>query len=56
MLVREITIAFQEGQFVTSFGQKGEAPGHFKGVYGLAVDGCGVVYVCDDRKNCVQVF
>ena len=43
-----------EGQFVTSFGRKGEGPGEFKCPRGLAVDNSGVVYVCDNNR--VQVF
>ena len=45
-----------EGQFITSFGRKGEGPGEFYGPYGLAVDNCGVVYVCNCGNNRIQCF
>ena len=41
-----------QGKFVKSFGLKG--PGRVP--YGIAVDACGVVYVCDRDNNRVQVF
>ena len=44
-----ITVFTVEGQFVTSF-DCGFKPN------GLAVDNCGVVYVCNCEGNCVQVF
>ena len=45
-----------EGQFITSFGRKGEGPGDFNYPVGLAVDNCGVVYVCDRINNRIQCF
>ena len=45
-----------EGQFVTSFGRKGRCPGEFNIPVGLAVDNCGVVYVCDSDNNRIQCF
>ena len=45
-----------EGQFVTVFGRKGGGAGEFRSPYGVAVGDCGVVYVCDDRNNRIQVF
>ena len=45
-----------EGQFVTSFGIKGRGPGEFNYPVGLAVDNCGVVYVCDHLNNRIQCF
>ena len=40
-----------EGQLVRSFGHGGETAPN-----GLAVDGCGVVYVCNHLKFCVHLF
>ena len=45
-----------EGQFVTSFGRKGEGPGELNSPDGIAVDDCGVVYVCDSGNNRVLMF
>ena len=50
---RRISVFTREGQFVTSFGADIAkfAP------YGLAVDDCGVVYVCDcGSNNSIQIF
>ena len=44
------------GHFLTSFGKKGEAKGEFNLPRGVAVDSCGVVYVCDYLNNRVQLF
>ena len=47
MLVREVIIECvrftSEGQFVTSFGKKGEGLGEFNMPLGVAVDNSGVV-------------
>ena len=49
-----ISVFTSEGQFVTSFGKAGKKPGEFTLPCGLAVDDCGVVYVCD--RHCLQLF
>ena len=38
---------------MTSFGGKGKRPGEFNG---LAVDNCGVVYICDTGNDRIQIF
>ena len=45
-----------EAQFVTSFGRKGEGPGEFNRPFGLAVDNCGVVYVCYHNNKHIKCF
>ena len=47
-----VSVFTSEGQFVRSFGKKGE---EFECPRGLAVDS-GVVYVCDCKKDCIQLF
>ena len=47
---QRVSVFTSEGQFVTSFGSELACAG------GLAVDDCGVVYVCDWSKNCIQMF
>lgn len=42
-----VSVFTSEGQLLKEFGKKGEGPGEFKGLRGLAVDSTGVVYVCD---------
>ena len=44
------------GQFVTAFGQKGKGDGEFNLPFGISVDECGIVYVCDFKNNRVQLF
>ena len=51
-----ITVFTPEGQFVLSFGRKGQGPGEFYFPSGVAVDDSGVVYVCDTFNNCVVLF
>ena len=51
-----ISVFTSEGQFVTSFGKAGKKPGAFTYPCGLAVDDCGVVYVCDQDRHCIQLF
>ena len=50
---RRVSVFTCEGQFVTSFGRKVEGPGE---TFGLAVDNCGVVYLCDRSNNHIQYF
>ena len=51
-----ISVFTSEGQFVTSFGNYGMKPGEFNYPCGLAVDDCGVVYVCDQNCHRIQLF
>ena len=51
-----VSVFTSEGQFVTSFGSRGEGPGQFACPRGLAVDSTGVVYVCDYNNSRVQLF
>lgn len=44
------------GQLVKSFGREGHGPGMFDFPYGITVDDCGVVYVCDHRNGRLQLF
>ena len=50
-----ISVFTSDGQFVTSFGRKGQEPGEFDNPCGLAV-GRAVVYVCDYINNSILVF
>ena len=49
-----VSVFTSEGQFVTSFGRRGQGPGEFNYPCGITVDNSGVVYVCDCRqfKSC----
>ncbi len=51
-----VSVFTLEGQFVTSFGSNGKGPGQFNHPAGLAVDSSGVVYVCDNWNDHVQLF
>ena len=51
-----VSVFTSEGQFVTSFGQRGHGPGEFMYPRGLTVDSNGVVYVCDLCNNRLQLF
>ena len=51
-----ISIFSPSGRFVKSFGREGGRPGEFSRPRGIAVDNCGVVYVCDYSNHRVQVF
>lgn len=51
-----VSVFTSEGQFVTAFGKEGMEPGEFSNPYGLAVDSCGVLYVCDVKNKTIQVF
>ena len=51
-----ILVLTPEGQFLTMFGREGRGPGEFWGPRGLAVDDCGVVYVCDRENNRIQMI
>ncbi len=49
---RRISVFTSDGQFITSFGGLGK----FDSPRGLAVDACGVVYVCDYIHDHIQLF
>ena len=51
-----ISVFTSDGQFVVSFGNEGEQPGEFNRPNGLAVDSCGVLYVCDTDNERIQLF
>ena len=44
------------GKFLTEFGKMGAEPGEFDTPAGIAVDGDGYVYVCDQMNSRIQVF
>ena len=50
-----VSVFTSEGEFLKSFGSWGSRPGQFQGPYGIAVGG-GVVYVCDNNNDRVQLF
>ena len=54
--IHRVSVFTSAGQFVTSFGSVGNGPGQFDYPRGLAVDGSGVVYVCDGWNHRVQLF
>ena len=45
-----------DGQFVATWGKKGNGNGEFHAPYGVAVDGSGYVYVTDKWHNRIQKF
>ena len=51
-----VSVFTLEGRFLTSFGSEGAEPGQFRWPCGLAVDGNGVVYVCDSDNKNVRAF
>ena len=51
-----IGVYTSSGQLVKTFGGTGSGPGQFDWPYGLAVDTCGVLYVCDRNNHRVQIF
>lgn len=55
-LNHRISVFTSEGQFVMLFGKRGSRPGEFEFPYGLAVDESGVLYVCDNVTNRLQIF
>ena len=53
---RCVSVFSRDGQFVASFGKRGNKEGEFNWPYGICIDCDGFVYVCDYRNNRVQVF
>ncbi len=51
-----VSVFTLEGQFLKSFGCHGSGPGQFRLPRGLAVDSSGVLYVCEEGNNRVQLF
>ena len=49
-------MSLSDGQFLTSFGTKGEGHCKFKNPVGIAVDTSGIVYVCDTGNNKIKIF
>jgi tripartite motif-containing protein 2/3/tripartite motif-containing protein 71 len=52
---RRVSVFTSEGTFVRTFGEEGE-PRIFNVPGGLAIDDCGVVYVCDWDSHNIQCF
>ena len=51
-----VSMFTSEGQFLRSFGTKGDGPGQFYYPYGIAVDRDGLVYVSDCFNDRIQIF
>ena len=51
-----VSMFTSEGQFLRSFGTKGEGPGQFNKPCGIAVDRDGLVHVSDRDNSCIQIF
>jgi hypothetical protein len=46
----------KNGKFITSWGTRGNGPGQFSGLHGIAVDKSRHVYVADRTNHRIQVF
>ena len=55
-LGRCVSVFSRDGQFVTSFGKRGNKEEEFDLAFGICVDCDGFVYVCEYGNNRVQVF
>ena len=51
-----ISVFTHKGDFLISFGSKGNGPGQFKEPHGIIVDKEGTIYVTDRDNNCTQIF
>ena len=51
-----ISVFSTDGDFITSFGKRGEERGELEKPHGITVDVDGFVYVCDNGNQRVQVF
>ena len=51
-----ISVFTTDGEYTTSFGQKGSKDGEFHGPYGVCTDMDGFIYVCDCNNHRIQVF
>ena len=52
----KVSVFTMEGEYVTSFGQRGNGEGEFKYPWGVCVDKDVFVYVCDCNNNRVQIL
>ena len=51
-----ISLFTLEGEFLTSFGSKGDGPGQFNRPYSITMDKQGMIYVVDRDNARIQVF
>ena len=51
-----ISIFTTEGEYVTSFGQRGTKEDYLKNPWGICIDDEGFLYVCDCYNNRLQIF
>ena len=51
-----VSIFDHTGEYIKSFGKKGDKDGEFGGAYGVAVSDEGYVYVSDTDNHRIQVF
>ena len=55
-VTHKISVLSPEGAILVSFGSEGADKGQFQRPHAIAVDECGLVYVCDRENNRLQVF
>ena len=51
-----VSIFSTDGEFIKSFGQKGDGPAQFNWPRGIALDKSGTLYICDFFNSRIQVF
>jgi DNA-binding beta-propeller fold protein YncE len=56
MLNARIEVFDADGNFVRTFGKRGDGPGYFAMPKGVAVDSDGHIWVADSMQNKIQVF